>query len=69
MTKYERRMKPGLREDLQREFPEWVKDMDYESLLASEMLKAWMWEAFVGGWGAKTRAMKRKKKRNENGTS
>ena len=61
----ERRMRPARNEHVQREFEDWISDMTYESLLGSPAMKAYLFEAFVGGWGAKTRAVKRKEKRRE----
>lgn len=62
--KYDARMKPGKRQDVQDEFAEWVSDLKYEALLGSPAIKAYLFEAFVGGWGAKTRQVKRKRRSN-----
>jgi len=59
----ERRMRPAKRAAVQKEFEEWVRDMAYQSLMGSPAMKAYLFEAFVGGWGAKTRAVKRKAKK------
>ncbi len=58
----DRRMRPAGKQAVRREFDEWVRDMAYESLLGSPAMKAYLFEAFVGGWGAKTRAVKKKAK-------
>lgn len=58
----DRRMRPAGRKGVQREFDEWIRDMSYEALLGSPAMKAYLFEAFVGGWGSKTRAAKRKVK-------
>jgi hypothetical protein len=58
---FERRMRPGKKKLVKREFKQWITDMGYESALGSPMMKAYLFEAFVGGWGAKVRAIKRKK--------
>jgi len=57
-----KRLKLGLRPELPPEFDEWVEDMGYQSFKASPMLRQLLFEAFVGGWGAKVRQLKRKKK-------
>ena len=57
-----KRLKLGMREEVPPEFDEWVKDMGYHSFSASPMLRQIMFEAFIGGWGAKVRQLKRKKK-------
>lgn len=62
---FDRRMRPSKNKRVRREFQEWIRDMGYESLLGSPAMKAYLFEAFVGGWGAKTRAVKRKEN-NEN---
>ena len=59
-----KRLKLGLRPELPPEFEEWVVDMGYEAHVASPMLRQLLFEAFVGGWGAKVRQLKRKKKQN-----
>lgn len=56
-----KRLKLGLREEMPPEFDEWIEDMGYESFKASPMLRQLLFEAFVGGWGAKVRQLKRKK--------
>jgi len=63
---YEARMKPGSRQDVKDEFEEWVRDMSYEALLGSPATKAYLFEAFVGGWGSKIRQLKRKRKAKKN---
>ena len=60
---HDRRMRPAKKAVVQKEFEEWAKDMAYEALLGSPAMKAYLFEAFVGGWGAKTRAVKRKEKK------
>ena len=57
-----KRLKLGMREEMPPEFDEWVEDMGYEAFAASPMLRQLLFEAFVGGWGAKVRQLKRKKK-------
>lgn len=57
-----KRLKPALRETMIPEFEEWIEDMGYKSFTASPMLRQLLFEAFVGGWGAKVRQLKRKKK-------
>lgn len=59
---YEARMKPGDREEVQAEFDEWINDLKYEALLASPAMKAYLFEAFVGGWGSRVRYAKQKRK-------
>lgn len=59
----ERRMRPAKKAVVKKEFEEWISDMTYESLLGSPAMKAYLFEAFVGGWGAKTRIIKRKERR------
>ena len=59
---FDRRMRPAKKKVVQREFEEFVRDLRYESLLGSPAMKAYLFEFFVGGWGAKTRQIKRKKK-------
>ena len=58
--KYEARMKPSARKDLRLEFEEWVADMRYDALTPA--FRMYLFEAFVGGWGAKVRGIKRQKK-------
>lgn len=59
---YDRRMRPAKGAAAKREFDEWIQDMSYEALLGSPAMKSYLFEAFVGGWGSKTRAVKRKAK-------
>ncbi len=61
-----KRLKLALRPELPPEFDEWVRDMGYESHVASPMLRQLLFEAFVGGWGAKVRQVKRGRKRAQN---
>ena len=63
--KYEARMKPGRKQEVKDEFEEWVKDMSYEALMGSPATKTYLFEAFVGGWGSKTRQVKRKRRQRE----
>ena len=56
-----KRLKLGLRPEMVPEFEEWVGDMGYASLVASPMMRQFLFEAFIGGWGAKVRQLKRKK--------
>lgn len=60
---YDARMKSGKSEEVQREFEEWVSDMRYEALTPA--MRAYLWETFVGGWGAKVRQMKRRRKKRK----
>ena len=60
----EKRLKPGAKERLRKEFVEFVRDMNYQSLMASSLFRAFAFEFFVGGWGAKTRAVKRKARKD-----
>ena len=53
-------MKPAKRKDLQREFEEWISDLAYEGLTPA--MKSYLFEAFVGGWSAKVRRLKQKRK-------
>lgn len=59
----DRRMRPAKNVVVQKEFEEWIRDLAYEALLASPSMKAYLFEAFVGGWGAKARAVKRKERK------
>lgn len=59
--RYEARMKSGSRKDLQLEFEEWIADLRYEALTPA--FKAYLFEAFVGGWGAKVRRLKRRRRK------
>ncbi len=59
---FAKRMRPGKRKRVQKEFNEFIKDLGYESLLGSTAMKAYLYEFFVGGWGAKTKQMKMSKK-------
>ena len=56
-----RRLKPGLRPELEPEFLECIEDLGYGVHLASPMQRQMLFELFVGGWGAKTRQLKRRK--------
>jgi hypothetical protein len=58
---YDARMKPGKRKMVQREFKEWISDLKYEALFANPAMKAYLFEAFVGGWGSRTRLAKRQR--------
>ena len=55
-----KRLKLGLRAEMVPEFEEWIVDMGYSSLVASPMMRQFLFEAFIGGWGAKVRQLKRK---------
>ncbi len=58
-----RRMRVALTQpEVEGEFFEFVKDMGYEPHMASAVLRQMLFEAFIGGWGAKTRQIKRRKK-------
>lgn len=57
-----KRLKPGVHPVLQEEFHEWVQDMGYTAHVESPMVRQLLFEAFVGGWGSKTRQIKRKKR-------
>lgn len=63
--KYEARMKPGRKKGVKDEFEEWVEDMSYGALKGSPSMRAYIFEAFVGGWGAKARQIKRRRKSRE----
>lgn len=58
---YDARMKSGKNEEVQREFEEWISDMRYKALTPA--MRAYLWEAFVGGWGARVRKAKRNRKK------
>jgi hypothetical protein len=60
-----KRLAPGSKDRLRKEFKEFVRDMKYESLMGSKAFRAYAFEFFVGGWGAKTRAVKRKARARE----
>lgn len=57
-----RRLKLGLRPEVSPEFEEWIADMDYGAFVESPMIRQLLFEAFIGGWGAKVRQLKRKKR-------
>jgi len=59
-----KRLRPGLRPEVEAEFLECMGDMGYEAHLASPMMRQMLFELFVGGWGAKTRQLKRKRASN-----
>jgi hypothetical protein len=59
-----KRLRPGLRPEVEVEFLECMGDMGYEAHLASPMMGQMLFELFVGGWGAKTRQLKRRKARD-----
>lgn len=61
------RLKLGMREQMPPEFDEWIEDMGYEAYKASPMLRQLLFEAFTGGWGAKVRQLKRKKRATQRG--
>lgn len=63
---FDRRMRSAKNKRVKKEFREWIVDMGYESLLGSPTMKACMFEAFVGGWGAKLREVKRNAKAKAN---
>lgn len=56
------RLRVGLRPEMCPEFDEWVQDMGYRSMTASPMVRQLLFEAFIGGWGAKIRQLKQKKR-------
>jgi hypothetical protein len=60
---FDRRMRPAKKAVVQKEFEGWISDMAYEALLGSRAMKAYLFEAFVGGWGAKARAVKRRERK------
>ncbi len=60
-AKMGRRLKPGLRPEVEDEFLEFMGDMGYEAHMASPILRQMMFESFIGGWGAKVRQLKRRK--------
>lgn len=53
-------MKPGRHAVVQAEFEEWMRDMNYEALSQNPATRAYLFEAFVGGWGAKNRLIKKR---------
>ena len=55
-----KRMKIAAKNDLTIEFEEWTTDMGYVSMIASPILRQLLFEAFIGGWSAKIRQIKRK---------
>lgn len=55
-----KRLKLGLRPGMEKEFREWVDDMGYVSHIESPMVRQMLFEAFIGGWGAKVRSLKKK---------
>lgn len=57
-----RRLRVGLRPEVCPEFDEWVEDMGYRAMASSPMVRQLMYEAFVGGWGAKIRQLKQKRR-------
>ena len=44
------------------EFEEWIDDMGYERLRKSPAVYDMMFDAFAGGWGAKIKQLKKKKR-------
>lgn len=60
-----KRLRPGLRPEIEDEFLECVEDLGYKAHLASPMQRQMMFEFFIGGWGAKTRQLKRRKAERE----
>lgn len=61
--KMARRLRPALRPIILKEFEEWVDDMGYQAHMSSPMLRQFLYESFIGGWGARVRQMKRDMKR------
>ena len=59
-------MKPAHKKIVKREFQKWLEDMGYDPEQIPEILKTYIFEAFVGGWGGKARAIKRKKLNGKN---
>ena len=45
------------------EFYEFIEDMGYGAWLASPMVSQLLFETFIGGWGSKTRQLKKRKAR------
>jgi hypothetical protein len=60
-----KRLRPALRPEVEDEFLECIEDLGYKAHLASPMLRQMLFELFVGGWGAKTRQLKRRKAEKE----
>lgn len=60
-----KRLKLGLRPEVSPEFEEWLVDMDYGAFVESPMIRQLLFEAFIGGWGAKVRQLKRRKKASQ----
>ncbi len=59
--KMSKRLKPALHPEVEEEFYEFVEDMNYEAWLASPMVAQLLFEVFTGGWGSKTRQLKKRK--------
>ena len=59
--KMSKRLKPALHPGVEEEFYEFIEDMGYESWLASSMVAQLLFETFIGGWGSKTRQLKKRK--------
>lgn len=55
-----RRLRPGMRSQVAEEFDGWLEDMGYQQHMASPLLRQFMYESFIGGWGAKTREYRKK---------
>jgi len=63
-----KRLRPALRPELEEEFLDWVEDLRYKPHLSSPILRQMLFEAFVGGWGAKIRQLKKRKKERDEGS-
>lgn len=60
-----KRLRAGLRPEIEAEFLECIDDFGYKEQLASPMLRQILFELFIGGWGAKIRQLKRRKTERE----
>lgn len=50
------------KEDIDREFQVFIEQMGYEHLVQSGLQRSLLLEFFVGGWGAKSADIRKKKK-------
>lgn len=61
--KMAKRLRPALDPETEDEFYEFIEAMGYESWLASSIVSQLLFETFIGGWGSKTRQLKKRKAR------
>lgn len=59
--KMSKRLRPALQPGVEEEFYEFIEDMGYGAWLASPMVSQLLFETFIGGWGSKTRQLKKRK--------